>query len=50
MQYFIIITVLILAGVGALFVIEDNDVLLTSTFVVVVIGFFFAVSRIAKEK
>ena len=50
MQYFIIVFVLVLAGVGALFVIEDNDVLLTATFVVVIVGFFFGVSRIAKEK
>lgn len=49
MQYFIIILVLVLAGVGALFVIEDNDVLLIATFVVVIIGFIFGVSRIAKE-
>ena len=50
MQYFIIVFVLVLAGVGALFVIEDNDVLLTATFVVVIVGFIFGVSRIAKEK
>ena len=50
MQYFIIVFVLILAGVGALFVLEDNDVLLTATFVVVIVGFIFGVSRIAKEK
>lgn len=50
MQYFAIIFLLILAGVGALFVIQDNDVLLISTFVVVIIGFIFGVSRIAKEK
>jgi hypothetical protein len=49
MQYFIVILVLVLAGVGALFVIEDNDVLLIATFVVVIIGFIFGVSRIAKE-
>jgi len=50
MQYFIIIFVLVLAGVGALFLIEDNDVLLISTFVIVIIGFIFGVSRIAKEE
>ena len=50
MQYFTIILVLVLAGVGALFFIKDNDVLLIATFVVVIIGFFFGVSRIAKEK
>ena len=50
MQYFIIIFVLVLAGVGALFVIDDNDLLLGATFVVVIVGFIFGVSRIAKEK
>jgi hypothetical protein len=50
MQYFTIILVLVLAGVGALFVLEDNDVLLGTTFAVVIIGFIFAVSRIAREK
>ncbi len=50
MQYFIIVTLLVLAGVGALFIIKDNDLLLISTFVVVIIGFIFGVSRIAKEK
>ena len=50
MQYFIIIAVLVLAGVGALFLIEDNDLLLGVTFLVVIIGFIFGVSRIAKEK
>ena len=50
MQYFIIIFVLVLAGVGALFLIEDNDLLLGATFIVVIIGFIFGVSRIAREK
>jgi len=50
MQYFIIIFVLVLAGVGALFLIEDNDILLGATFIVVIVGFIFGVSRIAKEK
>ena len=50
MQYFIIVILLVLAGVGALFILKDNDVLLISTFVVVIIGFIFGVSRIAKEK
>ena len=49
MQYFTIIFLLVLAGVGALFLIDDNYVLMISTFVVVIIGFFFGVSRIAKE-
>ena len=49
MQYFTIIIILVLAGVGALFLIKDNDVLMIATFVVVIIGFFFGVSRIAKE-
>lgn len=49
MQYFIIVFLLVLAGVGALFVLKDNDVLLITTFVIVIIGFFFGVSRIAKE-
>ena len=50
MQYFIIVTLLVLAGVGALFLLNHNDLLMISTFVVVIIGFFFGVSRIAKEK
>ena len=50
MQYFLIILVLVLAGVGALFVLGQSDLLLAATFVVVIVGFFFAVSRIAKEK
>ena len=50
MQYFLIILVLVLAGVGALFVLGQSDLLLGVTFVIVIVGFFFAVSRIAKEK
>ncbi len=50
MQYFIIVTLLVLAGVGALFLIEDNNVLMITTFIVVIVGFIFGVSRIAKEK
>jgi hypothetical protein len=50
MQYFIIVTLLVLAGVGALFILKDNDVLLITTFIVVIVGFIFGVSRIAKEK
>ncbi len=50
MQYFLIILVLVLAGVGALFVLGQSDLLLGLTFVVVIVGFFLAVSRIAKEK
>ena len=49
MQYFTIIILLVLAGVGALFLIKDNDVLLITTFIVVIIAFIFGVSRIAKE-
>ena len=49
MQYFLIILVLVLAGVGALFVLGQSDLLLGITFVVVIVGFFFAVSRIARE-
>ena len=50
MQYFLIVLVLVLAGVGALFLLGQNDLLLVMTFVVVIVGFFFGVSRIAKEK
>ena len=50
MQYFTIIIVLVLAGVGALFLLKDNDILLITTFIVVIVGFIFGVSRIAKEK
>ena len=50
MQYFIIVFLLVLAGVGALFVLGQNDLLLGTTFVIVILGFFFAVSRIAREK
>ena len=50
MQYFIIVFLLVLAGVGALFFLKDNDVLMITTFIVVIIGFIFGVSRIAKEK
>ena len=50
MQYFMIVLLLVLAGVGALFVLKDNDVLLITTFIVVIVGFIFGVSRIAKEK
>ncbi len=50
MQYFIIVFLLVLAGVGALFLIKDNNVLMITTFIVVIVGFFFGVSRIAKEK
>ena len=50
MQYFLIIFVLVLAGVAALFLLGQSDLLLGITFVVVIVGFFFAVSRIAKEK
>jgi len=50
MQYFTIIIVLVLAGVGALFLLKDNNVLMITTFIVVIVGFIFGVSRIAKEK
>jgi hypothetical protein len=50
MQYFLIIFILVLAGVGALFVLGQSDLLLIATFIVVILGFFFGVSRIAKEK
>ncbi len=50
MQYFIIVTLLVLAGVGALFLLKDNDILMITTFIVVIVGFIFGVSRIAKEK
>jgi len=44
------IILLVLAGVGALFLLKDNDMLLITTFIVVIVGFIFGVSRIAKEK
>jgi len=50
MQYFLIIFVLVMAGVGALFILGQSDLLLVTTFVIVIVGFFFGVSRIAKEK
>ena len=50
MQYFIIVTLLVSAGVGALFLLKDNDILMITTFIVVIVGFIFGVSRIAKEK
>ena len=50
MQYFLIVLVLVLAGVGALFVLGQSDLLLAITFIVVIVGFIFGVSRIAKEK
>ncbi len=50
MQFLIIIVLLIAAGVAALFTIKDNDFFLIGTIITVIIGFFFAVSRIAKEK
>ena len=50
MQYFLIVFVLVLAGVGALFFLGQSDLLLGLTFVIVIVGFIFGVSRIAKEK
>ena len=49
MQFSLIVLVLILAGVAALFVLGTSDLLLGITFAIVIIGFIFAVSRIAKE-
>jgi hypothetical protein len=50
MQYFLIVLLLVLAGVAALFILGQSDLLLGITFVVVILGFIFGVSRIAKEK
>ncbi len=50
MQYLLILVVLIAAGVGALFVIKDNNPLFIGTLVIVIVGFIFGVSRIAAEK
>ena len=50
MQYFLIVFVLVLAGVGALFFLGQSDLLLGLTFAIVIVGFIFAVSRIAREK
>ena len=50
MQFFLIVLVLVLAGVAALFLLGQSDLLLALTFVVVIVGFIFGVSRIAKEK
>lgn len=50
MQFLFTILFLVVAGVASLFIIKNNDASLLSTFAVVIIGFFFAVSRIAKEK
>jgi hypothetical protein len=43
MQYFLIIFVLVLA-------LGQSDLLLGLTFAIVIVGFIFGVSRIAKEK
>ena len=50
MQFFLIVLVLVLAGVAALFILGQSDLLLAITFIVVIVGFIFGVSRIAKEK
>ena len=50
MKFLFITIFLIAAGVGALFVIKDNDPLLIVTIIVVIVGFIFGVSRIATEK
>lgn len=49
MQFFAIVLILVSAGVAALFILKDNDLLLIGTFIIVITGFFLAVSRIAKE-
>ena len=50
MKYFIIIALVIVAGVTALFVIKDNDALLLTAIVTIIAGFWFAVMQIPKEK
>jgi hypothetical protein len=50
MQFLFVTLFLIVAGVGALFTLKDNDFLLITTFAVVIVGFIFGVSRIAAEK
>ncbi len=50
MQYLLVIMILIAAGVGALFLLKGNVFLLIATFIVVIVGFIFGVSRIAAEK
>ena len=49
MKYFLIITLIVIAGVTALFVIKDNDFLLVATIITVIVGFWFAVFQIPKE-
>jgi len=49
MRYFIIIFLLIVAGVAALFVIKDNDALLLAAIATIIAGFWIAVMQIAKE-
>lgn len=49
MRYFIIIAVLIVVALGALFVIKDNDALLLTAIVAVIVGFWIAVFQIPKE-
>ena len=50
MRYFIIIALLITAGVAALFIIKDNDALLLAAIATIIVGFWVAVLQIPKEK
>lgn len=50
MKYFMIIAVVIAVAVTALFVIKDNDALLLMAIAAVIVGFWFAVFQIPKEK
>lgn len=49
MKYFMIITLLIVAGVSALFIIKDNDALLLTAIATIIVGFWLAVMQIPKE-
>ncbi len=49
MRYMAIVLLLILAGVGALFLIKKNDVLLLATIAIVITGFWIGVMQISKE-
>ena len=50
MRYFIIIALLIIAGVVSLFLIKDNDGLLLTAIATIIIGFWIAVMQIPKEE
>ncbi len=50
MKYFIIIALIIAVAVTALFIIEDNDVLLIAAIITIIAGFWFAVFQIPKEE